>query len=214
MSLKDGAVKLKAAYLYADLAESTDLQKNFTNEFSAKVIRSYLAGACRVIRANGGSIKSFDGDRVMGVFVGRSMRNDAVNAALKINWLVVKCLNPLIKDRLIALKSNRTLELKHGVGVDAGEAFVVRAGVRNSSGETTHNDLISIGRVPNVAAKLSSIRDEYKRFIWITEDVYTYLNEDQLRSKPNRNPMWTGPHRRQVGPYALNLYASTWNRSP
>lgn len=94
VKLSNGSVRLKACYLYADLAKSTTLQRNYKGTFAARVIRSYLNGSSQIIRANNGQIKSFDGDRVMGVFVGGSRRNDAVNAALKINWMVEKLHQP------------------------------------------------------------------------------------------------------------------------
>jgi adenylate cyclase len=212
VTLKNGAVKLEAAYLYADLADSTNLQRRFKKEFAAKVMRSYLAGACRIIRAEGGSIKSFDGDRVMGIFVGNAKRNDAVLAGLKINWYLNKILQPLVEDRLASTKTTEPLNLAHGVGVDAGEAFLVRAGVRNPAGETAHNDLISIGRVPNIAAKLSGMRDSYGSII-ITNEVHSYLTTKQLQSAKGED-LWMGPFRESVGGYNLSLYSSTWMRQP
>lgn len=213
VKLSNGSVRVDACYLYADLAGSTLLQKNYKDTFAARVIRCYLNGASQIIRANDGQIKSFDGDRVMGVFVGNSRRNNAANAALKINWLVAKCLNPLVKERLTASGSTLWV-IKHGVGIDAGEALVARAGVRNSAGETTHNDLVSVGRAPNVAAKLSSVRNLGKGALLMTDDVYRFLNNDQKLSKPAGERMWSGPHGVDVGPYHLDVYASSWHREP
>lgn len=213
VALKDGAATLEAAYLYADLADSTSLQRTFKREFASKVVRSYLAGACRIIRSAGGSIKSFDGDRVMGIFVGSSRRNDAVDTALKINWYLSKILQPAVDDRLASTKTNTQLDLAHGIGIDAGEAFIVRAGVRNSAGETTHNDLVSIGRVPNIAAKLSGLRGSWYGSIVITHEVYSFLNKGQLKSQAGED-MWTGPNAEDIGGYDLKLYSSSWRRTP
>lgn len=214
VKLVDGAVKVEAAYLYADLARSTQLQKTYLPRFAAKVIRMYLNGASQIIRQSGGHIKSFDGDRVMGVFVGGAKRNNAANAALKINWLVSESINPLVEKRLADTKTTQKWTVSHGVGIDVGEAFIARAGVRNSGGETTHNDLISIGRAPNVAAKLSAMRDLNKGPSIITAEIYSYLNDSQKFSSASKEALWTGPHRRSVGPYNLDLYASTWWRTP
>lgn len=212
VALKNGAVRLEAAYLYADLGQSTLLQKNFKDWFAAQIIRMYLNGTSQIIRNNGGSLKSFDGDRVMGIFVGDNKRNIAASTALQINWLVSQCISPIIKERLKDQPTKWTMT--HGVGVDVGEAFITRAGVRNASGETTHNDLISVGRAPNIAAKLSAIRDLGGGSIVITKDVYSCLNKPQLVSGPDEEPMWTGSYSRTVGPYTLPLYASTWYRTP
>lgn len=169
VKMADGAFRVEAAYLYADLAESTLLQKTYKDTFAARVLRMYLNGACQIIREGGGTIKSTN----------------------SMQWTV-----------------------KHGVGIDAGEAFVTRAGVRNSSGETTHNDLISVGRSPNVAAKLSADRDLRKGPTIITAEVHSYLNHKQLYAADGRS-MWTGPHHADVGPYKnMDLYASTFWRRP
>lgn len=214
VTLSNGAVRVEAAYLYADLAESTLLQKLFKDTFSAKVIRMFLNGSSQIIRENNGHIKSFDGDRVMGVFTGGSKRNNAANAALKINWLVSECINPIVAKRLEDTKTDTKWTVSHGVGVDVGEAFISRAGVRNSGGETTHNDLISVGRAPNVAAKLSAVRDLGKGPSIITSDVYDYLKDSQKLGGSNKEPMWTGPYSKSIGPHTMSLYASTWWRRP
>ena len=78
----NGAKKLDATYLYADMADSTLLVKRFEPEMAARIIRAYLRIAVDCIRAKGGHIRSFDGDRVMGIFVGDQRRNDAVDLSL------------------------------------------------------------------------------------------------------------------------------------
>jgi adenylate cyclase len=56
------------------------------------------------------------------------------------------------------------------VGIDTGEIRVARAGVRND------NDLIWVGSAPNIAAKLSSIREPgYSTYI--TEAVFKKLHD-------------------------------------
>lgn len=214
VALRNGAVRVEAAYLYADMAESTLLQQAYKDTFAAKVVRMYLAGASQIIRKNGGSIKSFDGDRVMGVFVGSRKRNDAAKTALQINWLVSQSINPIVEARLEGTKTSRKWTVTHGVGVDVGQAFIVRAGVRNATGETTHNDLVSIGRAPNVAAKLSAMRDLALGPLLITSDVYGWLGEEQKEGGDPKRSMWTGPHTTGVGPYSLDLYSSTWRWQP
>lgn len=79
----------------------------------------YLNGTSQIIRNNGGSIKSFDGDRVMGIFVGGNKRNTAAKTALQINWLVSQCIAPIVKERLKDQTTKWTVT--HGVGVGVGE---------------------------------------------------------------------------------------------
>lgn len=71
--------------LYADLAHSTKLAREFPNSMAAKIVRAYLASMTRLVNHNGGKVRSFDGDRVMGVFVGTSKNTDAAKCALNIS---------------------------------------------------------------------------------------------------------------------------------
>src|SRR5690625_811096 len=123
---QDGAKRMEATYLYADLADSTFLAKNFDPEFAARVIRGYLRIAVDCIRGNGGHIRSFDGDRGMGIFLDGSRRNNAVQAAMNIQWVVDKALNPKIATRLSA--SKQKWKVTQRCGIDDGEVFVVRGG--------------------------------------------------------------------------------------
>lgn len=92
IALKDGAVKIDAAFLYADLAGSSKLAEVCPWETTAKIIRSYLDICIRNIKIWGGEIRSFDGDRVMGIFMGGDPCYNATNCAREIDWMVDKVL--------------------------------------------------------------------------------------------------------------------------
>lgn len=213
VALKNGAVEIEAAFLYADLAGSTALQKGYKPTFAAKAIRMYLAGASTIIRHFEGEIKSFDGDRVMGVFMGGWKRNNAVKAAYMINWLVRELINPLVKERHEKNGTN-PWGAQHGVGIDVGSSFVARAGVRNASGETTHNDLTFTGRAPNVAAKLSALRGGQAGPIVITEEVFNALEQAQKTYLKSDKDVWRSPTVDDIGPYTLTLYRTDYWRTP
>ncbi|MYS53824.1 hypothetical protein GTW46_27825 [Streptomyces sp. SID6013] len=206
VKLSNGAVEIDAVYLYADLADSTGLARDFARTTAAKVIRAYLDATCRVIRACGGEIRSFDGDRVMAIFMGGSKNTNAADCALKIHRVVEDIVRPKVEANLSSIKT-KGFEIKHCVGIDSGTALVVRGGVRG------HNDLVSIGRAPNVAAKLSDIRDGSYR-TYITGAVFGRLAERAKLSNPNKQPMWEGPYNRVVGGQTITVYKSTWRRSP
>ena len=142
-------VDLEATFLYADLADSTELAILDT-QIAAEVVKAYLMGTTRIIRALGGEIRSFDGDRVMGVFFKGAKNTAAAEAALKINYFFKNILIPAFT----SYYSGRNLKLSQTVGVDTSKARVIRTGIRNN------NDLVWIGRAPNIAAKLSAIREE------------------------------------------------------
>lgn len=58
------AVKLSATYLYADMVDSTGLREISPEPTVGKVMRLYLDLSVRIIRAQQGHIRSFDGDRL------------------------------------------------------------------------------------------------------------------------------------------------------
>src|SRR5688572_29134861 len=87
VALKNGAVKFSATMLYADLATSTRLARQFPNSVAAKIVRAYLASMARLVKHNGGAVRSFDGDRVMGVFVGGSKNTKAAKCALQMKYV-------------------------------------------------------------------------------------------------------------------------------
>lgn len=76
--LKNGAVKIEAAFLYSDLAGSAKLSKSCPWSTTAKIIRAFLDCSSRLIIKHGGHVRSFDGDRVMGVFIGDSKNSNGL----------------------------------------------------------------------------------------------------------------------------------------
>ena len=149
--LAGGGVKLSATFLYADLADSTKLAM-WDRRVAARVCKAFLAVSSRLIKASGGEVRSFDGDRVMGVFVGSTKNTSAIKCGLKINYVFRNVLKPRFDAKYEALR-NGTHVLGHGTGIDTSEVLAVRGGVRNS------NDVIWVGRAPNIAAKLCNPRE-------------------------------------------------------
>ena len=105
VTLKDGAVKLSATFLYADLANSSRLAKLCPWETTAKIIRAYLACCTRLIIAYAGAIRSFDGDRVMGVFHGDLKNTHAVRCAREIDWVVEKIIDVKAREEFKSIKT-------------------------------------------------------------------------------------------------------------
>lgn len=197
--MKNGGRVVDATYLYADLAGSSRLAHIKQNEVAAKIIRAYINTAVRILRHKGGEIRSFDGDRVMAIFIGKGKNNDAVRAALAINWAVKCVIAPAIERRWSDIAKSYTIG--HGIGIDTGEALIVRGGARDN------NDLISIGDAPNDAAHLSDYR------LWpinITEAVYDALMDPQ-KLLPDGGNFWRSSDGRQaLGGYAPLYHTNAW----
>ena len=115
VTLANGAKLLDATYLYADMADSTGLAQGYKNWAVAQVMRTYLNAATRVLTAEGGKIRSFDGDRVMAIFIGNAKNSSAVTAGLKLNWVLDEIINPALKKKW----SNFKWVMSHGVGIEA-----------------------------------------------------------------------------------------------
>ena len=202
--LKDGGVNLKAVYLYADLADSTVLARDFNRRTAARVIRSYLAVMSRLITHHGGAIRSFDGDRVMGIFVGSSKNTSAAKCGLRMHWAFLNIVRPRVEAKFPKLKEGG-YTLEHTAGIDFGDVFIVRAGIRGS------NDLISIGRPPNIAAALSDRRYAPYR-TYMTKDVYDNLHESAKYSAGGEN-MWRAV-KATIKSRDMTLYRSNWWVAP
>ncbi|MDW5612074.1 adenylate/guanylate cyclase domain-containing protein [Mycolicibacterium sp. D5.8-2] len=210
---KDGAVWLTAAYLYADMADSTGMAENFESADAAKIIRAYLSAVTRVLKDRGGEIRSFDGDRVMAIFPGDDAADKAVDAGLRVNWVV----DNIVHDELLSNNSyyQKYVEtgwrVRHRTGVDLGTAFIVRAGVRGD------NDLVSVGSTPNVAAKLSDYKGRGPTAI--TDYVYENLSYGNQYAKDSQSgddeikSMWSAANFVDIGGTWESVRTSTWWRS-
>lgn len=199
VKLSGGAVELDAVYLYSDLAESTTLAHSWKQEAAGKVIRCFLDAASRVIRAEGGEIRSFDGDRVMAIFIGGSKCTTAARCALKINYAVKEIVHEELQDYYSDYPGS--FSIAHCTGVAMGTTLLVRGGVRNN------NDLVSIGKAPNIAAKLSALRTGHGSYI--TDDVYSLLNKSVKYGGEDDRPMWS-KHTQAIAGRSTTLYRSTW----
>jgi adenylate cyclase len=201
VGLGNECVDLEATFLYADLVDSTELALQNQN-IAAEVVKAYLMGTTRIIRDVGGEIRSFDGDRVMGIFFGDRKNTSAGEAALKINYFFTEMLVPAFTN----FYTGNTLSLSQAVGVDTSKVMAVRSGIRNN------NDLVWIGRAPNVAAKLSALRDGYASYV--SESVFDMMNDCSKTSTLPNTPgvaMWEAKSWEKGKGYGVEtVYASNW----
>jgi class 3 adenylate cyclase len=204
VALAGGAVELDATFLYADLASSSKMAKELDRRVAAKIMKVFLATTARLIRYHSGSIVSFDGDRILGVFLGDTKNSTAAKCALQINWVVKDIIRPKFEEKYDNMK-NASFRIRHGVGIDTGTVLAVRAGARGD------NDLIWIGRAPNLAAKLSDLRESPKH-TFITASVYNRLNKASKYGKDGRD-MWERRAWSFLGEN-ITIYRSSWHWKP
>ena len=177
--LNNDSIQLEATILYADLADSTGLVKDKRPSFAAEVYESYVYCAAKLIRNRGGSVTAYDGDRVMGVFVGPRKNSDAARCALEINGAVNDIINPALRSQYP--KSNYTVTQK--VGIDVSDVWVVNTGIRGN------NDHVWVGTAANYAAKMAAFDLGYRSYI--TARVYGRLLDSSKLGGTSQENMWT-----------------------
>ena len=119
IKLSGGGRKLEVVMLYADLADSTALV-SYNRRMAAKIFKSFLGICTRLIRQNGGYIRSFDGDRVMGIFFDGAKNTAAARTALNIKWAFDKVLRPKLENRYEKIRDG-DLPLGYSVGIASGD---------------------------------------------------------------------------------------------
>src|ERR1035438_8836510 len=199
LGLGNDAVKLNATVLYADIADSTKLVDTSTPQFAAEVYRSYLTCAAKIVKANGGVITAYDGDRIMAVFIGDLKNSNAAKTGLQINSAVIDVINPALAGQY----PQSAFQLRQVIGIDTSPLFVARIGVRND------NDLVWVGRAANYAAKLAAI-NEYNT-VFITTDVFNKLADFAKLGGSNKTLMWKARRWSQMND--LPIYSSGWKWS-
>ncbi len=205
IALAGGAVEIDATFLYADLANSSKMAKELDRRITAKILKSFLASVSKLIKLNNGKIVSFDGDRVLGVFYGGYKNTNAAKCALQIKYVVQKIIKPKFESKYKSVR-NASFNINHGVGVDTGSVLAVRGGVRGS------NDIIWIERAPNLAAKLSDLREvDYQTFI--TARVYNKLNEEAKYGGTEKKNMWESRSWKFLEE-SISVYRSSWHWKP
>lgn len=186
----------RATVLYADLSGSTALVESNDWFFAGEIYKNYLYCAGRIIESVGGEIVSYDGDRVMAIFIGDSQTTSAAHCALMINYAVAQIINPALQ----AQYPSTTYRVKQVVGIDTSELRAARTGVRGD------NDIVWIGRAANLAAKLTELNEPQSS--WVTEEAYSFINDSKKFYGQPPESMWTRHTWTAQG--GRGIYGSTW----
>jgi class 3 adenylate cyclase len=143
----------------------------------------------------------------MGVFIEGAKNTNAAKAGLKINYFTTHILAPAF-DQFYKKVFPLGLSLNQTVGIDTGKVMAVRSGIRSN------NDLVWVGRAPNIAAKLSSIRESgYSTYI--TKSVFDVLADSSKNGGEPKRLMWESrgwAKGKEFG--AGTVYRSGWEWKP
>lgn len=179
------------AFLFMDIRKSSQLHEIYGFPKAAKIYQSFHDINVRVIEENSGSVRAFDGDRVMGVFVGKSKNSNAVKAAMQIQWAIRNILNPKLETKITC-----------GGGIDCGKILVTKIGKgRNKN----NNDLVWIGKADNYASHLAN---EAKNTIIISTNSYNVLVAD--RKVSDGKNMWQSKVLTLKSGTNVNCYESSY----
>lgn len=179
-STRNDAVNLDAVVLYADLRDSTGLVRDENDTFAAEIYKSYIYCAARVIENRGGVVTAYDGDRVMGVYIGDAKNSNAARAALEINYAVKQIIQPSL-EKIYGHKYT----VQHKVGIDRSDLLVANTGIRGNT------DLVWVGTAANNAAKLATLSLGYSTYA--SEKTYLCMNAASTYkdSETKTQNMWT-----------------------
>jgi len=167
-----------ATVLYADLKGSTKMVDAEGWQLSAEIYKAFLHCAATIIRQEGGKITSYDGDRIMGIWVGKWQSTPAAKAGLKINYAVKEIVVPALRRQY----PEWTETVKQVVGIDCSTIRAARTGVRGG------NDIVWVGRAANHAAKLTEL--DLDLSTWITDEVFTRLADETKYGGKPQTLMW------------------------
>ena len=103
LSLTGNVVRIQGTVLYADMKESSGLVKDVGQVVAGRVFQAYLRSVARLITNFGGKVTAYDGDRIMGIFVGNTKNTSAAICALYINYVVSYLLKPKLTEHFKSL---------------------------------------------------------------------------------------------------------------
>jgi class 3 adenylate cyclase len=202
VGLGNKAAKLTATALFIDVRQSSDITEAFRLQTAAKMMKAYFHGAVKVVRANSGHVRSFNGDGMLALFMGDTRSSNATKAAMQVRWFVDEVLQPqfrsYFRNNLAAL--GKALDFSIGCGLDDGQIFAVRVGIKGT------NDVAWVGRATNTAAKLASFTDPNR--VRVTRAVYQRLNKDRKYSGDQH--MWSDEVFKEIGGVSRAYRWSTW----
>lgn len=170
-------------FLYVDMRGSSSFTDQHRLQTITKIYKAYHHCMVECIKDNNGNIRSFDGDRVLAVFSGKSKVYNSVNCAMK----MVGCKYDILQPKIKTAFNNDKFSL--GIGISTGKTMVSKAGVGY---DKNNRDLIWIGDPPNLGAKLSDEADS-PYSIFICKETFGRLTDDNHYTTSNgvKIDMWT-----------------------
>lgn len=166
------AKEIDCTFLYCDMRNSTDLRNKVSDiTYIARIYKAFHYITTTIINNENGSIRSFAGDRLLGIFAMENKETNAVEAA----YQIISEYEEQIK---IRIKSAYGFDSYLGIGIATGNVICQRIGFGKDL--INNNDLVWIGESANLGAKLSD-RTKPPYSIKICEKTYQALDENTVK---------------------------------
>ncbi len=130
--------RMNAAIMVSDIRDWTGLSSRMAAVDALALANGYFEIIARAVEANGGEILKFMGDGVLAIFAA-----DEENGSSK-----TACENALTAARLALQSSDRSPDLRFGIGLHFGEVLY------GNIGSTTRIDFTVLGQAVNIAARI------------------------------------------------------------
>ena len=130
----------------------------------AKLHMAYYNAIVRIAKADGGKIRSFNGDSLLLFFLGAdsATAEKAVRSAFRMKYAITELVNPNLDDYK---------DINFGIGIDMGNIIATKVGI---GGDDTTKDLIWLGNAVNRSTKISD-ECEAPYHVGISDAVYNKL---------------------------------------
>ena len=174
--------RFDAVVLYIDMRHSTKLLDEHRRNVVAKLHMSYYHAIVRIAKADGGEIRSFNGDSLLIFFLGADSEtaDKAVRSAFHMKYAITQLVNPNLDDYK---------DINFGIGIDMGSIIATKVGI---GGDDTTKDLIWLGNAVNRSTKISD-KCEDPFHVGISETVFKKLS-DSLKTFTTRKETYFGVH--------------------
>lgn len=171
------------AILFCDLRNYTSLSSKNLNFDIAYMLNRFYTALGDPILMNNGIIYQYVGDEIIGVFgttggTREKICTDAIRAALGMQYALSELNNMEL--------SNLQLELKSGIGINFGKAYI------GHLGHPTHKQFSVIGDPVNVASRIQEETKKNKAKILISKSVYNSIPGDTLQIGRSFTPVLFG----------------------
>ena len=156
-----------AVVLYIDMRHSTALLDEHRRNVIAKLHMSYYHAIVKIAKADGGEIRSFNGDSLLVFYLGNNTVavDRAVRSAFKMKYAITELINPILKEYS---------DINFGIGIDMGNIIATKVGI---GGDSTTKDLIWLGNAVNRSTRISD-ECEAPFYVGISDTVFNHIPDN------------------------------------